>query len=92
MIANATINFLAMIALQIYIQLSLSLMRVQSLSQVPLHVVIINRKYLRVSINNVHFCEYAIDLNDDGSRLTVSTFRNEVHMDRTCTLPISCYE
>ena len=37
-------------------------------------------------MNNVHFCECSIDLNNNGSRLTIHTSRNEVHMGCTFTL------
>ena len=57
-----------------------------------LHFVLVNRKYHRLSINNVRFREYAINLNDNNRGLTISTFPNEVHMDCTFAVSISCYE
>ena len=75
-IADASIYFIAMIALQIYVQLSLSLTKVRSFSELPFHFAIIDHEYPRVSINNVRFREYATNLNDDSPRLTFSTSRN----------------
>ena len=80
-IGDASIYFIAMIALQIYVQLSLSLTKVRSFSELPFHFAIIDHEYPRVSINNVRFREYATNLNDDSPRLTFSTSRNEVHTE-----------
>lgn len=57
-VAEASIYFLAMIAMQIYVQSSVSLMKVWSFSRFPLHFMIIDHKYPRASINNVPFREY----------------------------------
>ena len=80
-IAEASIYFIAMIAMQLYVQLSVSLTQVRSFSRFPLHFVVIDHEYLRASISNVRFREYATNLNDDSPRLTLSTSRNEVHTE-----------
>ena len=56
-VAEASMYFLAMIAMQIYVQSSVSLMKVWSFSRFPLHFMIIDHKYPRASINNVPFRE-----------------------------------
>ena len=77
--SEATMYFLVMVAVQTYIQMSLSLMKVQSLSiylslcPAPLRDNQSDR--FRVLINNYRFCEYAICLNDKGPRLTASASR-----------------
>ena len=68
-VAEGTIYFLAMVAIQVYCQLSLRLMKVQSPSffrSLP-HSAIVNHGYPRVSGNNVRYCEFAIYLNDNGT-------------------------
>ena len=70
-VAEATIYFLAMLALQTYIQLSLHITEVRSLSFLA-PTLIADLKHLRVPLNNFRFCEYAINPNDDSSQLTVS--------------------
>ena len=54
-----------MMAMQIFVQLSLYLMEVWFRSL--LYFGITNRKHSRVLANRFRFCECAIDLNDSGS-------------------------
>ena len=89
-VAEASIYFIAMIAMQIYVQLSVSLTQVRSFSRSPLHFVIIDHEYPRASISKDHFREYATNLNDNSSRLTLSVSRNEVHMGCKHSLLGSC--
>ena len=80
-VAEASIYFIAMIAMQIYVQLSVSLTQVRSFSRFPLHFVVIDHEYPRASISNVRFREYTTKLDDNSSPLTFSTSRNEVHTE-----------
>jgi len=73
---EATVYFLVMIAAQIYIQLSLSLMEVctHALSLVSCSISrSLIRECFRVSGDRFRSCEFAINLNNDSSQLTVPT-------------------
>lgn len=68
--AEATVYFLVMVAAQVYIQLSLSLMEVLSLSRFLLYFMIVDDCF-RVLGKNFRSCEYATNSNDVNSRLTI---------------------
>ena len=72
--AEATVYFLVMVAAQVYIQLSLTLMEVYSFVSL-LHFVVIDREYSRVSRKNFRSCEYATNSNRKDSQLIVPTLR-----------------
>ena len=84
-VTEGTIYFFAIVAVQTYTQISLTLLKVYSLPRSPLHLVVINHKFPRASLNNSQFCECAINSNDNRSHLTVSTSCNEVHTGCTFT-------
>jgi len=69
-IADATMYFLAMVALQVYIQVSFVLTEVRSLS-LSLSVCTLfcdhQSELLRASINNFRLCEYTPNWNDSTS-------------------------
>jgi len=81
-VTEATIYFLAMVAMQTYVLLSLIFMEVYLPSRLP-YFVITDGRYLRAQFNNSRFCEYPKSLNDGGPQLTVPTLSNEVRMEGT---------
>ena len=48
-----------------------------------LHLAITDPEHSRILANGFRFCEYATNLNDNGSQLTVSALRNELHVGCT---------
>jgi len=81
-VTEATIYFLAMVAMQTYVLLSLIFMEVYPLSHLP-YFVIIDGRYLRAPFNSFHFCKYPKSLNDGDPQLTVPTSSNEACMEGT---------
>ena len=61
-VTESTVYFLAMVAAQIYVQISYNLIKVWSLSRPLLRFVIITHDHRD---HNFRFCEYAVDTEDD---------------------------
>ena len=89
LVGEAMIHFLAMISMQIMSN-CLRTTWGYDLSRLLHHLAISDREHSGVLADSFRFCEYGINLDYNGSQLTVSASRNEVHMGCTsfCVGPL----
>ena len=70
--ADATVYFLAVVAAQVYIQTACVLMDVRSFARFPRYFLRVEYNHCRVFLLRSRSCECVLNLNDNGSELTIS--------------------